>query len=56
MQTKVYGIELPSWIQQDIDELDDWYLAEAKYDFLKKNPELLANVIKNLTGTINPPK
>jgi len=54
MQTKVCGIELPSWIQQDIDELDDWYLAEAKYDFIKKNPELLASVIKKLTRIANP--
>ncbi len=53
MQTKVYGIELPSWIQQDIDELDDWYLAEAKYDFLKTNPKLLASTILRTTSSLD---
>ena len=54
MQTKVYGIELPSWIQQDIDDMDDWHLAEAKFDFIRNNPELLAIAVQRITNSSNP--
>ena len=41
MQKKLAAIVIPEWIAQDIDDEDDWILAEAKFDFLKLNPGLL---------------
>jgi CMP-N-acetylneuraminic acid synthetase len=37
MQVDLAGILLPEWMIQDIDDEDDWILAEAKFDFLQKN-------------------
>lgn len=39
MQMGLRGLVLPEWMVQDIDNEDDWLLAEAKYDFLMKYPE-----------------
>jgi pseudaminic acid cytidylyltransferase len=40
MQLDLAGILLPEWMAQDIDDEDDWFLAEAKFDFLQKNSSL----------------
>jgi pseudaminic acid cytidylyltransferase len=37
MQLHVSGILLPEWMTQDIDDADDWILAEAKFDYLQRN-------------------
>jgi pseudaminic acid cytidylyltransferase len=39
MQLDLRGLVLPEWMVQDIDNEDDWLLAEAKYDYLIKYPE-----------------
>ncbi|MCX7121825.1 MAG: pseudaminic acid cytidylyltransferase [Gammaproteobacteria bacterium] len=34
--TQTFGYLLPEWLVQDIDNLDDWILAEMKYQLLQK--------------------
>ncbi len=41
MQLNLGGIVLPDWMTQDIDDEDDWIVAEAKYDNLINNPKLI---------------
>jgi len=45
MQELILPIVVKEWMQQDIDNLDDLLSADAKYDFLKINPEIIRNEI-----------
>lgn len=40
MQIKMKALALPSFMQQDIDNKEDWLLAEAKFDYLQNFPAL----------------
>ena len=39
MQSRIKGIIIPEWSQQDIDTPEDWELAEMKYKLLKNSKE-----------------
>lgn len=40
MQESIVPLIVNEAMQQDIDTIDDWHLAEAKYDYRVGNPEL----------------
>ena len=40
MQEKIIPIILKEWMQQDIDTIDDWVAAEAKYDYRASFPQV----------------
>ena len=54
MQETIRPIIVKEWMQQDIDTMDDWYLAEAKFDFLKLNVNLLENEIREIINGNRP--
>ncbi len=55
MQEIMRPIIVQEWMQQDIDTMDDWYLAEAKFDFLKLNRSLFENEVQKII-TLNRPR
>ena len=40
MQSKIKGIFIPEWLQQDIDNEEDWKIAEIKYQTLFNSSNL----------------
>jgi pseudaminic acid cytidylyltransferase len=40
MQEGLAGIVLPGWMEQDIDDEEDWLVAEAKFDYGNQNSSL----------------
>ena len=56
MQEIMKPIIVQEWMQQDIDTMDDWYLAEAKFDFLNINLDLLENEVQKIITRYLPVK
>ncbi len=48
MQAKVLPILVKEWMQQDIDTMDDWHLAEGKFDFRELHPNIWETEINQL--------
>lgn len=48
MQENIVPIIIKDWMQQDIDTLDDWIVAEAKYDFKVGNNKKWDEELSNL--------
>jgi N-acylneuraminate cytidylyltransferase len=48
MQENIVPIILKEWMQQDIDTIDDWITAEAKFDYRARFPDNWDQEIANL--------
>lgn len=54
MQEDIVPIVLKEWMQQDIDTVDDWIAAEAKYDFRTLFPAVWDDEINALVAKYRP--
>lgn len=54
MQENIVPIVLKEWMQQDIDTFDDWFAAEAKFDYKVSFPEIWNQEVEKILSKYPP--